>query len=180
MNDIWRYLTITWRYLTTETFALDSENYRPKDIVKYRHLSPSGNRALSFSINKSLQNFEDGQRIFQLSNDSSSAFVIVMSIMFISTKLAYFLISKEKSSWFINSVISFWRLLFLIRKYFLTSKGNSNFCWGLMLLTVSQSTNISFSFYTRSESRKWMGICRFKITNILLFNFRLTVFWSFR
>ena len=45
--DIWveRYLTIIWRYLTTETFTLEPENYRPKDIVKYRHLSPSGNRA---------------------------------------------------------------------------------------------------------------------------------------
>ena len=32
-------------YLTTETFTLEPENYRPKDIVKYRHLSPSGNRA---------------------------------------------------------------------------------------------------------------------------------------
>ena len=30
----------------TETFTLEPENYRPKDIVKYRHLSPSGNRAL--------------------------------------------------------------------------------------------------------------------------------------
>ena len=38
MNDI-------WRYLTTETFTLESENYRSKDIVKYRHLLPSGNRA---------------------------------------------------------------------------------------------------------------------------------------
>ena len=25
---------------------MESENYRPKDIVKYPHLSPSGNRAL--------------------------------------------------------------------------------------------------------------------------------------
>ena len=46
LNDIWRYLTIIWRYLTTETFTLKPENYRPKDIAKYRHLSPSGNRAL--------------------------------------------------------------------------------------------------------------------------------------
>ena len=38
LNDI-------WRYLTTETFTLESENYRSKDIVKYRHLLPSGNRA---------------------------------------------------------------------------------------------------------------------------------------
>ena len=30
----------------TETFTLEPENYRSKDIVKYRHLSPSGNRAL--------------------------------------------------------------------------------------------------------------------------------------
>ena len=29
-----------------ETFTLEQENYRPKDIVKYRHVSPSGNRAL--------------------------------------------------------------------------------------------------------------------------------------
>ena len=32
--------------MTTETFTLEPENYRPKDIVKYRHLPPSGNRAL--------------------------------------------------------------------------------------------------------------------------------------
>ena len=32
--------------MTTETFTLEPENYRLKDIVKYRHLSPSGNRAL--------------------------------------------------------------------------------------------------------------------------------------
>ena len=32
--------------MITETFILEPENYRPKDIVKYRHLSPSGNRAL--------------------------------------------------------------------------------------------------------------------------------------
>ena len=31
--------------MTTETFTLEPENYRPKDIFKYRHLSPSGNRA---------------------------------------------------------------------------------------------------------------------------------------
>ena len=37
---------IIWRYLTTEKFTMEPENYRPKDIVKYRHLSPSGNRAL--------------------------------------------------------------------------------------------------------------------------------------
>ena len=30
----------------TETFTREPENYRPKDIVKYRHLSRSGNRAL--------------------------------------------------------------------------------------------------------------------------------------
>ena len=30
----------------TERFTLEPENYRPKDTVKYRHLSPSGNRAL--------------------------------------------------------------------------------------------------------------------------------------
>ena len=30
----------------TETFSLEPENTRPKDIGKYRHLSPSGNRAL--------------------------------------------------------------------------------------------------------------------------------------
>ena len=46
LNDIWRYLAIIWRYLTTERFTLEPENYRPKDIVKYRHLSPNGNRAL--------------------------------------------------------------------------------------------------------------------------------------
>ena len=43
-----RYLTIfndIWRYLTTETFTLKPENYRPKYIVKYHHLSSSGNRA---------------------------------------------------------------------------------------------------------------------------------------
>ena len=50
LNDIWRYLTIIWRYLTTETFTLEPENYRPKDIVKYRHLSPSGNRALEREV----------------------------------------------------------------------------------------------------------------------------------
>ena len=38
MNDI-------WRYLTTETFTLEPDNYRSKDIIKYRHLLPSGNRA---------------------------------------------------------------------------------------------------------------------------------------
>ena len=26
--------------MKTETFTLDPENYRPKDIAKYRHLSP--------------------------------------------------------------------------------------------------------------------------------------------
>ena len=48
LNDIWRYLTIIWQYLTTETFTLAPENYRPKDIVKYRHLSPSGNQTLFY------------------------------------------------------------------------------------------------------------------------------------
>ena len=38
LNDI-------WRYLTTETFTLEPDNYRSKDIIKYRHLLPSGNRA---------------------------------------------------------------------------------------------------------------------------------------
>ena len=47
LNDILRYLTITWRYLTKETFTLEPENYRPKDIAKYRYLSPSGNRVLT-------------------------------------------------------------------------------------------------------------------------------------
>ena len=32
--------------MTTETFSPEPENYRPKDIVKYRHLWPSGNRAI--------------------------------------------------------------------------------------------------------------------------------------
>ena len=36
LNDIWRYLTIIWWYLTTETFTLKPEYYRPKDIVIYR------------------------------------------------------------------------------------------------------------------------------------------------
>ena len=52
--DIWveRHLTIfndnlvIWRYLMTETFTLEPENYHPEDIVKYCHLLPSGNRAL--------------------------------------------------------------------------------------------------------------------------------------
>ena len=35
--------------MATETFTLEPENYRPKDIVKYGHLSPSGNRALDAS-----------------------------------------------------------------------------------------------------------------------------------
>ena len=33
----------------TETFTLEPENYHPKDIAKYCHLSPSGNRALFIS-----------------------------------------------------------------------------------------------------------------------------------
>ena len=57
---------------------------------------------------------------------------------------------------------------------------NSNFCWDLMLLTTSQITNILFSCDTRSKSRKWLGICRFQLKNILLFYFRLTVLWSFQ
>ena len=32
--------------MTTETFTTEPENYRPKDIAKYRHLSPNGKRAL--------------------------------------------------------------------------------------------------------------------------------------
>ena len=54
LDDIWRYLTIIWWYLTTETFTLEPENYRPKDIVKCRHLSPSGNRAGRMTSFKSM------------------------------------------------------------------------------------------------------------------------------
>ena len=36
----------------TETFTLEAENYRPKDIVKYRHLSPSENAALETGMHK--------------------------------------------------------------------------------------------------------------------------------
>ena len=45
--DIWveQYLMIIWRYLTTKTSTLEPENYHPKDIVRYCHLLPSGNRA---------------------------------------------------------------------------------------------------------------------------------------
>ena len=42
---------------------------------------------------------------------TSCAFVTVVNIMFISAKLAYFLISKEKRTGIINNVISFWWLL---------------------------------------------------------------------
>ena len=37
-------------------FALEPENYCPKEIVKYRHLSPSGNRALgSFPLSSAIK-----------------------------------------------------------------------------------------------------------------------------
>ena len=52
--------------------------------------------------------------------------------------------------------------------------------WGIMLLTGSQRTNISFSCYARSESRKWTGISRFEIRNIFLFHFGAAIFWRFR
>ena len=35
LNDIRWYLTIIWRYLTTENFTLELENYHPKDIVNF-------------------------------------------------------------------------------------------------------------------------------------------------
>ena len=52
LNNIWRYLTIIWRYLTAETFTQEPENYHPKGIVKYRHLSPSGNRTLTLALRR--------------------------------------------------------------------------------------------------------------------------------
>ena len=97
--------------------------------------------------------------------------------MFISVKLAYFLISKEKSTWFIYNVISFWLPLYLIQNILFDIKRNNNFCWGLTLLTVSESTNISFSCYTRSESKKWVGTFRFEIRNILFVSFSFN--WKF-
>ena len=35
VEDIWWYLTIIWRYLKTEMFTLELENYLPKDIVNF-------------------------------------------------------------------------------------------------------------------------------------------------
>ena len=67
MNNIWRYLTIIWRYLTTETFTLESENYHPKNIFKYRHLSPSGNRALLLRTEKYMRNFPYWFRLMESS-----------------------------------------------------------------------------------------------------------------
>ena len=36
--------------MTKKTFTLEPENYHPKDIVKYRHLSHSGNQALLVNL----------------------------------------------------------------------------------------------------------------------------------
>ena len=99
--------------------------------------------------------------LFQSSNDSSCAFVTVISITFISAKLARFLILKVPG--------------ILKRHQFLTSP-----LLDTKVFSASHSINISFSCDTRSESRKWMGICRFEIKNIFLFRFRLTVLWSFQ
>ena len=46
LNNICQYLTIIWRYLTTEIFTMKTERYLRKDIANYRHLSLSGKRAL--------------------------------------------------------------------------------------------------------------------------------------
>ena len=128
---------------------------------------------VKFFIKQELQISKMDNAYFNYTNDSSCAFV---SIMFTSAKLAYFLISKE----FLNDVTpSVLDVSSFYYEVFLTWKRSSNYCWGLML-TVSESTNISFLYDTRSESRKWMSSCRFQIKDILLFNFYLVVLWHFR
>ena len=61
----------------------------------------------------------------RVKNDGSCAFGIVISIMFISTKLPCFFILKEKSTWFINNLINQFltSLLFDAQVYFNVKKG---------------------------------------------------------
>ena len=62
---------------------MEPENYHPKDIVKYRHLSPSGNRALmSASIGRNFFTMYDcsTEKIMEESSCQTFQYVVFHNI----------------------------------------------------------------------------------------------------
>ena len=91
------------------------------------------------------------------------------------SKTSIFSHLKRKECLVYQQCHQFLTSLFLILNIFEHKKGTV-----ISVVVSCQSTNISFSCYVRSETRKWMRICRFEIKNIFLFDFRLIVLLRFR
>ena len=98
--------------MTTETFTLEPENYRPKYIVKYRHLSPSGNRALKEQSRKLFIT----NRFF-MTKTEDFAFIVVLVFKLLSCKVIDYYCFNSPEDLVVNEFGKIFQIFYIRDKY---------------------------------------------------------------
>ena len=121
LNDI-------WGYLTTETFTLEPENYRSKDIVKDRHLLPSGNRAKDERIT-----LVEGDKVITEEKDVVKVFKDHFEKIVETLKIDSHILSALSDDPVLNSIKNFSHHASILK---IKEARNSSDCFSFKLVTI--------------------------------------------
>ena len=121
LNDI-------WRYLTTETFTLEPDNYRSKDIIKYRHLLPSGNRAKDERIT-----LVEGDKVITEEKDVVKVFKDHFEKIVETLKIDLHILSALRDDPVLNAIENFSHHASVLK---IKEARNSSDCFSFKLVTI--------------------------------------------
>ena len=121
LNDI-------WGYLTTETFTLEPENYRSKDIVKDRHLLPSGNRAKDERIT-----LVEGDKVITEEKDVVKVFKDHFEKIVETLKIDSHILSALSDDPVLNAIKKFFHHASILK---IKEARNSSDCFSFKLVTI--------------------------------------------